>query len=141
MEKEVPVDDVPEVLEFLDAKEELDSFREKNASIMQQYAALCEQYNTTLEAADKKIRQMKVNCGPFVQLTPQVKIHAEKLYNAIGRDEFRKMGGIIGTASTYTIDKKTFEAAVARRSIPEEIVPVVKEVIVKYTNIPKAVIP
>lgn len=141
MATEVPVEEVPEVLEFLDSKTDLEAFCAQNSKVMQEYAALCEQYNASLEAADKKIRQMKVDCGPFKQLSPQVKIHAEKLYGAVGRVEFIKAGGIIGSVPTYSIDKKTFEAAVERGAVPQELVPVVKEIVVKYSNIPKAVIP
>jgi hypothetical protein len=138
---EVPVEEIPEVLEFMDAKEELESFYARNRKYAQEERALLDQYNTKLEAADKVVRDRKVTCGPFKQLSPQVKIHAEKLYNAIGRQEFIKAGGIIGTKPTYDMDKKTFEAAVARNAIPEELVPVVKEVNAKFSVIPKAVLP
>jgi hypothetical protein len=141
MATEMAVEDVPEVMEFLDAKAELESFCAQNSRVMQQYAALCEQYNTTREAADQKVRQLNVECGPFEQLTPQVKIHAEQLFNSIGRAEFIKAGGVVGTKSTYDMDKKTFEAALARGAIPPELEAVVKETIPKYKVIPKAVLP
>jgi hypothetical protein len=141
MAAEVPVEEVPEVLEYLNAKEELESFFARNPKYVQEERALIDQYNTKLEAAGKVVRDKKVSCGPFKQLTPQIKIHAEKLFNAIGRAEFVKMGGVVGTEATYDMDKKTFEAAVARKAIPEELVPVVKETIVKFNVIPKAVLP
>lgn len=139
--KEMPIEDVVEVMDYLDAKTELESFVERNKKVMQEYAALCEQYNTHLESADKKVRELNVSCGPFKQLSPQVKVDGEKLVNLIGREEFIKAGGKVATKTTYEMDKKTFEAAVAKNSIPSEVIDVVRTSTPKFSVIPKAVIP
>ena len=141
MSDEIDITEIPEVLDYMDARERLETFRLTHAKVMEEYAGLCDQYNTTLQAADKAVRERRVSCGPFEQLSPMVKVHGDRLYNAVGRVEFLKLGGTITTVPTYAIDRKIFEAAVARKAVPDEIVPLVREVIVKYKTIPKAVLP
>jgi len=139
--KEVPVDEIPEVIEFLDAQVRLEEFKARHPDLLNELEDLVEDYNQKLQAAEKVVRGKEVNCGPFTQLTPAITYDAERLYNAIGREEFIRLGGIIRQVPEYVIDGKTVEAAILGRRIPKEVAEVVKKTTRKYTVIKKAVIP
>lgn len=139
--KSVEVDDIPEVIEFLDAQMRYEEFKAKNPKMMKQLEGLIEDYNTALQAADKAVRAEGVNCGPWQQLTPSVTFDAEKLYSAVGREDFVRLGGIVRQVNEYVIDKNTIQAAIAGGKLPTQIVEIVRKVGRKYKTIPKPELP
>jgi hypothetical protein len=139
--KSVPEEDIPEVIDFLDAQTRLEEFRARNPQLMDEYEALLNDYNTAREAADKAVRGREVNCGPWQQLTPTVTYSGEKLYSAVGREDFVRLGGIVRTVTEYVIDKDAIEAAISANKMPKEVVEVVRHVMRKYKQIPKGQLP
>lgn len=130
--KQVAPEDIPEVADYLDAKSKLDDFREEYKNVFEQYDALVEDHNTKLEQAEKIVRAQEVTCGPFDLYQWQTKYDAEKFYDAVGREDFLKLGGHIETVPQYSIDKKMFEAAVAQKKIPQSVINAVVEVSPRY---------
>jgi len=135
------VEDIPEVLDFLNAHTLFEEFKAKNEKLMAELYSLADNYNTTLQAADKAVRGQGVNCGPWEQLTPTVKYDGEKLYSAVGREDFVRLGGIVRQVNEYVIDKGTIEAAIAGNRLPQQIVDLVRTVGRKYKSIPKVELP
>ncbi len=139
--EEVSLDAIPEVLQFLDANERLEEFKARNPELLGTLNILIEDYNTALENADKAVRAKGVNCGPWEQLTPTVKYDGEKLYSAVGREDFVRLGGVVRQVNEYVIDKGTIEAAIAANRLPQQIVELVRTVGRKYKSIPKGQLP
>lgn len=135
------VTEVPEVLEFMNAQENMEAFMARNEAVMREFRLVAEQYNTARQAAEQKVRGLDVSCGPFVQFQRAIKYDAEKLYNSVGRTEFLKMGGTIKTVASYDIEKKTIEAVIARNELPPEVVAVVKKEEPRYKTPDELVIP
>lgn len=131
----------PEVLSFVQAKEDLEEFRAQHAEVFETFDALVERYNTALEAAEKVVRAAEVNCGPFDLYQYTTKYNGEKLFHAVGRDKFLELGGTIGTKAVYDIDKARFEAAVAAKKISKEVVDQVRKETPNYHTPNKAVTP
>lgn len=137
----VDEEEIPEVIEFLDARTGLEEFKAKNEKLMKQLHHHIDKYNTALEAADKAVRGKEVNCGPWQQLSPSVTYDGEKLYSAVGREDFVRLGGIVRQVNEYHIEKGTIEAAIAQGNLPKQIVSIVRKVGRKYKSIPKASLP
>lgn len=133
--------DFPEVLAFLQAKADLEEFKQQNQELFDTLEALGERYNTALEAAEKVCRAAEVNCGPFDLYQFTTKYSGEKLFNAVGRDKFLELGGAIGSKPTYEIDKSRFEAAVAAKKVSKEIVSQVRTETPNYHKPDKLVLP
>ena len=141
MSKALDVTEIPEVLDFMNAKEELDAFKLRHEQVFEELTQLSETYNQTLQAADKKVRGLDISCGPFDRYQVAIKYDSEKLYNAIGRTEFMKIGGVVKTVAEYVIDKKSIEAAIARNQLPQEVVDVVRKVEPRYKKPDAVVLP
>lgn len=130
--KALPETQIPEVMEFLEAKQKLDRLREAFPEVFEQLYALREEYNAKLEAAEKIVRAQKVSCGPFDLYQWQTKYNAERLYEELGRDEFLRIGGKIQTVTQYDVDKNKLEAHITAGAVPEEVVSVVKDTSPRY---------
>lgn len=135
--------EMTEVLEFLDAKAAIEEFKDMHAVVFTQFADLVERYNSTLEQAEKAARQQEVKCGPFDAYQVTVKYDATALYNAVGRDLFLKIGGIINEKTVYDVDKGRLEAAITspNSKITDEVVKTVRKETVTYHVPPKLVVP
>jgi hypothetical protein len=120
--KEVDPTQIPAVATFIDAEARLAEFKEEHGEIFAMYDQLVEERNTALQAAEKIVRAHQVTCGPFVLYQWQTKIDPEKFYDAVGRDNFLKLGGSIDTVPKYSVDKNTFEAKMATGAIPQNVV-------------------
>jgi hypothetical protein len=131
--------DIPEVVDFLDAKDALEAFKESNAALFEELSHLVERYNTALQSADKAVRSREATCGPWNLYSFSTKYDAETLYNALGRDKFLEVGGTIGSKTVYDIDKGRLEAAIAQRRIAQELVESVRKVSPSY-HAPKPVV-
>jgi hypothetical protein len=135
--------EIPEVCAFLEAVDALDTFKAKHADVFEDLAHLIDRYNTTLEQADKVTRAQSVKCGPFDAYQVTVKYNAKALHDAVGRELFLTVGGIIGDAVTYDLDKGRFEAAVTtpNSKITDEVLNAVRKESVSYHVPPKLVLP
>lgn len=113
---------VPDVLNFLTAVAELETFRALHGDIFDQYAQLVERYNQTLEAADKKVRALGITCGPFDRYQTSTSYDPKALYDAVGHDRFLQVGGDVHTEKVFKIDKAKVEVAIEQGRIPQEAV-------------------
>jgi hypothetical protein len=136
-----PVEDFPEVVSFIEAQTELDTFIDEHKDIYEEICRLAIERNTRLEEADKVVRAAKVSVGPFNKLSESKKINPEKLYEELGEADFVKVGGYTETVREYKVDKKRFMALVEADQIPREVVSAVINESTSYTVIPKYVLP
>lgn len=119
---------IAEVKSFMDAEKELQAFIETNPGFYKRLSQLVEERNTRLEAADKVVRAHRVSCGPFTFLNTKRVVDAETLFNELGDDGFKAVGGYTEQRTHYAIDKDRFFAYVDAKQVPKEVVEVsVKE--------------
>lgn len=139
--KKINPAEIPEVVEFLDAQDALQAFKDEHAHVFSQLGELTERYNSTLEQAEKICRSKDVGCGPIDLYQYAVKYNATALFNAVGRDQFLALGGEAKTVTEYSLDKGRFEAAVAQKKVPKEVVDQVRKEVANYHVPPKLVLP
>lgn len=126
--KTVDPEEVPEVIEFLDAQKSIEEFMDDNKAVFAQFQELVEKYNTSLEAADKACRGQQVRCGPFDLYQFTTKYDPDALFNAVGRNKFLELGGTTKQTTEYDLDKDAFEASVAKGLVSKEVVAEVRKV-------------
>ena len=132
--------ELPEVKRFEKAKKSLERFKEDNPEFFQELHTLADEYNEALAAADKIVRSTGEEHGPFVIMRRTIKYNADKLYDALGRDGFLKVGGTMQTVTKYDIDKAQFEANIKSKAIPEDLAEEVKSLEIAYKKIEKLVV-
>ncbi len=137
----VDPNEVAEVQRFLEIRSKLEEFKETHRPIFKQLEMLAEEYNTALEAADKKLRAQKVGSGPFDLFTILCNYDAELLHRELGEDDFLRVGGTIATQTVYSLNKEQFEAFVEAGQIPKEVVEVVKKETPRYHKPDKILLP
>jgi len=120
--KKTSPSEVREVAEFQEAEERLKAFKEKNTRVFEQAEGLVAEYNQKLEAAEKAVRQRGISCGPFDLYQWQTTYDAKALYDAVGREKFIQMGGILSTQTVYDVDKGRVRSAVDSGQVPEDVV-------------------
>ena len=120
MIKEKSADDIPAVQEFMQAKEILLRFKQQHAKVFEAFAAIAEDYNQKLEAAEKACRSQGVGCGPFDFYQEQITIDEKALYEWAGtREKFVAVGGQLSTVTTKKADKAKVLAAIKTGVIPK----------------------
>jgi hypothetical protein len=125
--KTVPAAEVPAVVEFLDAQDAINAFKQENADIFEQLNALVERYNTALQQADQVCRTQQISSGPFDLYQFSTKYDAEKLFAAVGRDQFLQLGGKLENKVVYDVDRGRLEACIAQGKLTETIVEEVRK--------------
>lgn len=130
--KRVPEDEIREVQDFLEAQAKIERLKESFPEVFEQLDHLAKEYNSALEAADKKVRALGVSCGPFDCYQTATTYDPDKLYEELGKDEFLRVGGVIKTITQYDVDKAKLEAHITSNSVPAEVVDVVKKVSPRY---------
>lgn len=124
--------EIPAVVDYMDAADKLREFKEEHADVFEAYDFLVQEHNNKLEAAEKVVRAQGVSCGPFDLYQYQTKFDAEKLYDAVQREEFLRLGGKIETVPVYSVDKNIFEAKLAQGAVPKNVVDVVVKTSPRY---------
>lgn len=115
-------------------EEGIKDFRQRHRAVFEEYSLLIEQYNAVLEQADKDARAMGRSVGPFRILRETAKVDAEKMCDLLGKNEFLKLGGSIGKATTYDFDTTKFRALMLAKGIPENVVKAVYQVKSSWTG-------
>lgn len=133
--------DIPEVVDFMDAKDKFESFKEHYADVFAQLEELAQEYNATLEAADKAVRAQQVSCGPFDAFQWSTKYSADTLYDLVGKEKFIEYGGKISTVTQYEVDKSRVESLIATHKIPHKVVEAFRKRSPSYRRIPRIEIP
>lgn len=126
--KKVDPSEVPEVRRFLEAQSRINDFKEKHQPLLKELGVLVEEYNASLEDADKTLRAGLLSSGPFDLFSVKRTYNAEKLYNELGEEDFIKMGGTMKKVTKYELNQALFEAMAERGSVPEEVVEAVRKV-------------
>jgi hypothetical protein len=139
--RNVPPLQIHEVVAFLDIKDRLEAFKEDYREVFQQFEALTEQYNAALEAAEMAVRMREVGCGPFDLFSFTTKYNAAALYDAVGPERFRELGGKTFTETQYEVDRARLEALIAAGRIEAHIVQAVRKVTPNFHKPEKAVLP
>ena len=139
--QDTPVNTIPEVAAFEDVRQRLAAFKEANKAFFDYLDALSEEYNQKLEAADKAVRARGVSCGEFELYQYNTKYNPELLYQYLGRDRFLEVGGKIIQQTVYDVDKGLVDAAIASKTIPENIAGEVRKKEARYHKPDKAVLP
>lgn len=139
--KTVPIESIPAVVEFVNARDAIQEFKEEHAEVFEQLEQLTEQYNTTLEQAVQSCRAQKVGCGPIVLKHFATKYDAEALYNAVGRDKFLELGGKLATQTVYDLDKGRLEACIAQNKLPKDVVETVRKESANFSKPEPLVVP
>lgn len=137
----VDPDDLPEVSAFLRAQEKLEDWKKTYPGAYDELKEIQELYNSTLEAADKSVRAREVASGPFELLNYSTSFNANALYDAVGREDFLRLGGSVQTVQQYDIDKKQFEAFVAQKKVHPDVVKAVVSYGPRYKKLEKVTIP
>lgn len=114
--------DIPEVLAFIVSAQKLENFKEEHAAVFAALGPIVEEYNATLEAADKTMRAGGFTCPEFKLTHFTTKYNPEEAFNMLGRDAFLAAGGVIEQKTVYDIDKDRFEAAYAQAKVTKEVV-------------------
>ena len=131
------ITEIPEVVAFEEAKNLLESFKSVNAQLVEQFYQFVEHYNQTREAAEKAVRAEGVACGDFVLYQQVTKTEGEMVLNAVGRELFIDMGGIVKEKKDASIGVKQLQTAVARGLITQELFDEVTKVENRY-HVPTA---
>lgn len=121
MANKLSVKEVPEVQEFLDVEQELNSFREQHTDVFEKFDELAAEYNQKLEAADKVVRAKKVSCGPWDLYQEQLRYDAKILFESVGRERFINVGGTMETQTVYGVEKTRIEASIKQGLIPTDV--------------------
>ena len=117
----VPVESIPEVKAYEDAKEMVQVFTDQHANVFSTYHQLMDTLKQKRDAADKIVRAKEVSCGDWDLYQFQVKVDAEAMFNALGMESFLRFGGTTSVKTVYDADKAKVEAAIARGDISEEL--------------------
>ena len=137
---ELSVTDDLALAQYENARAELEHFMKEHEEVFEHFSALTEVYNTSLEQADKTMRAKSleydagVSCGPFRFKNFRESVDADKLFEAVGDDRFRALGGRIVTVQKYTVDKDVFAARVAGKAVEQSVVDLVVAVTPVYTG-------
>lgn len=127
-------DEIPAVAELLKAEAELQEFIDNNKALYEQLRELIEMRNTKLEAAEKIVRAEGVTCGPFIKKSETTDINVEKLFDELGEDAFKTVGGYTETVTEYKIDRERFLSYLASGQIPDEVAEVCTKTKRSYTT-------
>ena len=138
---QVEEETIPEVVAYLESVKRIENLKSQYPGVFEELEELARNSNTLLEAAEKVVRAKKVNCGPFNLYQYSTTFNAQAFYDAVGRDDFLKMGGSIQNIPQYDIDKKQFEAFVAQGQISEDTVKAVVDHNPSYKKPAKLVVP
>lgn len=139
--KDIDTNSMPEVVAYLESKSRIENLKAQYPGVFEELEELVQNHNTLLEAAEKAVRSRQGNCGPFNLYQYRTSYNAQKFYDAVGRENFLKLGGSIQTIPQYDIDKSQFKGFVAQGLIAEDIVKSVVEHGPSYKTPPKFHVP
>jgi len=117
---------IPAVKAFMKALDAIRELEEQYPDAFEKFRALAAVHNLCGEAASKVVRSLctaerGVTTGPWDLYQYRPKYDAAVLYEAVGRQKFVAMGGIIASPETRDIDKERFVALVAAETVPPEL--------------------
>ena len=111
-----------EVDDFLVAQERYFQWQRAYPAAYEALMAIQQEYNATLEAAEKLCRAQGRSEGPFIIKSSRQNYDAEKLFDELGKDQFIAVGGVIENVVSYSVDKTVLQSKIASRKISPEVV-------------------
>jgi malate synthase len=123
---------VPEVGQFLNAEERVKAFKEMHSEVFDEYAQLLNERNALWQQADQAVRGQAASCGPWERYSETTKYDADALYEAVGRDEFLRLGGTIKTVQQRAIDRDHIKVRIEAGELRPEVVDRVRKVTGNY---------
>jgi hypothetical protein len=112
---------IPEVKAFLKAAGELAELRALFPIVFAKLDAIAIQYNAALKAAEAVTKERRVSCGPFELYSFSRKFDGDALYEAVGRQKFAAMGGVLEPVELRTVDKERYLALLVQGKIAEDV--------------------
>jgi hypothetical protein len=145
--KTVPIDQLPEVRRYVEAEDQLQEFIQTNLKLMNELSRLVDERNNTLQEADTAVRAtclawgVGVTCGPFQFKHFTQKIDGEAMFDALGREQYERLGGAVKTVTQYVVDKTLTLKAIESGQISPEMAENFYQNIPNYHKIPVVVLP
>ena len=125
---------IPEVDAFLASRAQLDAFADRNPTFIREYERRVEDYNQKLQDADHVCRARAVSCGPWQIEKRQIRYHAERIAELLGRERFEAIGGTAKTVTQYSIERQRVVAALKSGAIPRALVNDVRTITPTYQS-------
>lgn len=117
---DVPVTEIPEVLNFESVKARYAKFKQDNPAFFQYMNQLQEEYNIALQAAEKAVKAKKVSCGDFHYYLRLDKIDEDMAYQIHGHEKFLALGGSVETVTVRKMDKTRYMSNVQSGVVTKE---------------------
>jgi len=105
---DVPITEIPEVVNFENVKARYHKFKQDNAAYFQYLNQIQEEYNIALQAAEKAVKVNQVSCGDFHYYLKLDKIDDDMAYQIHGHEKFLALGGTIETVTIRKMDKTRY---------------------------------
>jgi hypothetical protein len=139
---QVPTEQIPEALRFETVKSQLEAFKAANPAFFDYLVPLVEEYNNSLEAAEKAVRAQGVSCSDFILKNFTTKFNAEALYEWAGSPEkFLELGGTLSTVQVRGCDKSRVTTSVNSGRIPGDVAAEVMKKTPTYSKPDKVTLP
>lgn len=117
----VSPEEVPEVQDLLDTEKEIAELVATNPDFYRKLCELVEERNTRLQAAEKVVRASGVTCGPFLKHSETLDIDVEKLFDELGEEGFKEVGGYTEKVTVYKVDRTRFTSHLEAGHVPDEV--------------------
>lgn len=131
----IEVGDLENGRRYLNAKDELESFRELNKELLAQYEEVAERFNSAVQAVDTELRAKCAELGMGVSFEDfqfkyfQTTVDAERCFELVGGDQFKAWGGTTHEVTEHKMNKDKFLMLVDQEEVPADI----QQSVLKYT--------
>jgi hypothetical protein len=139
--KTVPVETIPEVAKFIEAAAKWDRIKAAYEEAINAINTIAEEYNTSLEAAEKAVKANGVSCGPFTILSTAESYDANMLIELMGNEAYLKIGGEVSTIRKYEINKDKVNAALVTGALAPKIADAARKTVVRFNRLHKVELP
>ena len=113
---------VTEVSALVKAADALEAWKAKHPEAAAELVELAGLYNPALKAAQKVLKLRLVSCGPIELYQFRRKDNAQVLLDAVGRQKFPSLGGVLKPVEELSIDRERFDLAVAQERVDAALV-------------------
>lgn len=139
--KTLSVDEVPEVRKFMEAQQKLQRIKEAYPEASAAFAQVADEYNSSLQAAEKAVKAVACSCGPFQVISTAEAFDADMLYELLGQEVFLAIGGKMKTVRVVEIDKDRVNAALVNGKIDTNIADSARKLTTRFKRLAKVEIP
>lgn len=108
------------VAAFERVQRELREAEEANPAIFRKLRDLSSRYNSLLDQSHEYVKKSGESCGPFVVSNQRNSYDAESLFNLLGEQEFRRIGGKVEEVKKFSITPQLVAQAVVEGRLEED---------------------